>query len=294
MLKDFQLWMLVLPLFLFGIAIFKPTLPMQRSLFNYVFVVDITQSMNARDYHVTDLPADRLSFVKQSIKHALQKLPCDSEVSLGIFTSKNIFLLFEPLEICQHYSVLEQSLEKIDWRMAWAADSHIARGLYTSIKEISQMEDKPRLVFFTDGQQTPLNIKEPFFLLKPGVVQGLIVGVGNLQPVPIPRLDINNIPQGYWQIEEAESVSAYEAKQGTSGGNYMSSVQEQEIQRLAGITGLEYHHLETPEQLSLSLLRPELSQSGKVATNISGVFIALALILFLMPYFFKPGKNFNW
>jgi mxaL protein len=52
---------------------------------------------------------------------------------------------------------------KIDWRIAWAADSHIAKDLYSSIKEISQMKDKPRLIFFTDGQQTPLNIKEPFF-----------------------------------------------------------------------------------------------------------------------------------
>ncbi len=95
----------------------------------------------------------------------------------------------------------------------------------------------------------------------------------------------------YWQIEDAESVSAYDAKHGTSGGTYMSSVQELELQRLAGITGLEYHHLETPELLSLDLLRPELSQPRKVATSISWIFIALALILFLIPYFYKPEKN---
>jgi mxaL protein len=136
---------------------------MQRPLFNYVFVIDITQSMNARDYHVTDLPADRLSVVKQSIKHALQKLPCDSKASLGLFTNKNMFMLFEPLEICQHYNVLEQSLMKIDWRMAWAADSHIARGIYTSIKEINRMEDKPRLVFLPMVNKRPLILKSRYF-----------------------------------------------------------------------------------------------------------------------------------
>jgi mxaL protein len=279
--------MLVLPLLLLGIAIFKPTLQMQRPLFNYVFVIDITQSMNARDYHVTDLPGDRLSVVKETIKYALQKLPCDSKVSLGLFTNKNVFMLFEPLEICQHYNVLEQSLMKIDWRMAWAADSHIARGIYTSIKEINRMEDKPRLVFFTDGQQTPVNIKEPLFLLKPGVVQGMIVGVGNLQPVPIPRLDNNNVPQGYWQIEETGDQSAYEAKQATSSGNYLSSVQEHELQRLATITGMEYRHLDTPEQLSLDLMLPEFSQPRQVATDVSWIFVVLALGCFLLPYFFR-------
>jgi len=285
--KDFQFWMLVLPLLLFSIAIFKPTLQMQRPLFNYVFVIDITQSMNARDYHVTDFPSDRLSVVKQSIKHALQKLPCDSKVSLGLFTNKNVFMLFEPLEICQHYNVLEQSLMKIDWRMAWAADSHIARGIYTSIKEISRMADKPRLVFFTDGQQSPINIKEPLFLLKPGVVQGMIVGVGNLQPVPIPRLDNNNVPQGYWQIEETGSFPTDEAEQVTSNGNYLSSVQEHELQRFAAITGLEYRHLETPKLLSLDLMLPEFSQPRQVATDISWMFVVLALSCFLLPYFFR-------
>ncbi len=285
--KDFQFWMLALPLLLLGIASFKPSLQMQRPLFNYVFVIDITQSMNARDYHVTDLPADRLSVVKHSIKYALQKLPCDSKVSLGLFTAKNMFMFFEPLEICQHYSVLEQSLKKIDWRMAWAADSHIARGIYTSIKEISRMKDKPHLVFFTDGQQTPVNIKEPLFLLKPGLVQGMIVGVGNLQPVPIPRLDNYNVPQGYWQIEETGSLPTYEAKQATSNGNYMSSVQEHELHRLAVITGLEYRHLDTPEQLSLDLMLPEFSQSRQVATDISWIFVIIALSCFLLPYFFR-------
>jgi mxaL protein len=143
---DFQFWALLFPLFLLSIAIFRPTLQMHRPLFNYVFVIDITQSMNALDYHVIDLLFGRLSFVKQAIKHALQKFPCDSKE--GGVTAKNIFMLFEPLEICQHYNVLEQSLMKIDWRTVWAADNHIAHGIYTSIKEISRMTDKPRLVFY--------------------------------------------------------------------------------------------------------------------------------------------------
>jgi mxaL protein len=115
----------------------------------------------------------------------------------------------------------------------------------------------------------------------------MIVGVGNLQPVPIPRLDNNNVPQGYWQIEETGDQSAYEAKQATSSGNYLSSVQEHELQRLATITGMEYRHLDTPEQLSLDLMLPEFSQPRQVATDISWVFVVLALGCFLLPYFFR-------
>ena len=189
MRNDLRFWCLALPGLLILAALFNPRVPLEKDSYNLVFVIDITQSMNARDYHLDGLPADRLSFVKTSLKQVIANLPCGSRVGIGLFTTKNSFPLFEPLEICEHYGAIASSLMKIDWRMAWAADSHIARGLYTSLKEIGRLESKPSLVFLTDGQQTPATAKEPRFLLEAGENSGLIVGVGNLQPVPIPKLD---------------------------------------------------------------------------------------------------------
>lgn len=287
---DRQTWMLLAITLMLAIALFKPALPVQRNIYNYVFVIDITQSMNARDYHVNGLPSDRLSFVKQSLKYVLQNLPCHSRVSIGLFTTKNIFLLFEPLEICDHYAVIEDSLMKIDWRMAWAANSHIARGIYTSIRDIGKIDSSPRLVFFTDGQQTPSVGKEPPFLLQPGHVKGLIVGVGNLQPVPVPKQDKYNIPNGYWQIQDADSLSGTAA---SKSGKYLSSVKETHLQRLAGITGLHYHHLETPEKLTPALLEERFGQQESVDTDISWLFAVAALILYLLSFFRVPRFGYR-
>ncbi len=272
-------------LLLLAAALFKPAIPMQRQIFNYIFVIDITQSMNARDYHVAGLPADRLSFVKQSLQHVLHELPCHSKVGLGLFTTKNMFLLFEPLEICQHYHVIETSLEKIDWRMAWAADSHIARGLYASIRDLGKVGSKPRLVFFTDGQQTPSGSKTPPFLSTPGAVKGQIIGVGNLQPVPIPKLDNSNRQIGYWLADEAETRSRRTAGRHMSTEKYLSSVKENELQRLAGITGLQYHHLQTPQQLADLLQAADIGNPESVDTDISWFLAATALLVFVTPYF---------
>ncbi|MGR9098951.1 MAG: VWA domain-containing protein [Gammaproteobacteria bacterium] len=284
-LLEKKTWPLWLALMLLLAALAKPTFDVERDIYNYVFVIDITQSMNARDYHVDDMPADRLSFVKESIRHALQKLPCQSKVGVGLFTTQNMFLLFEPLEVCEHYAVIEESLMKIDWRMAWAADSHIARGLYASIKELKKMESKPNLVFFSDGQQTPSSVKEPPFLLKPGEVGGLIMGVGNLAPVTVPRLDPNNIEMGVWKAAEAEVVGPRGNRSFVSAeGNYLTMVNEDALTRLAGITGMQYRRLDTPERLGEALQSPQWARPAIVAGEIGWLLALAALASFLLPY----------
>jgi mxaL protein len=281
MLRDLRLWFLALPGLLILAALFNPRLSLNKNIYDLVFVIDITQSMNAQDYHVDQLPADRLSFVKISLKQVISNLPCESKVGLSLFTTKNSFLLFEPLEICEHYTAIVASLMKIDWRMAWSADSHIARGLYTSLKEINKLNPKPSLVFLTDGQQTPATAKEPRFLRESGENSGLIVGVGNLHPVPIPKLDNNNIQTGYWQVSEAEGRRG---RSQAASGNYLTSVQEQALQRLARITGLSYHHLETPEKLVQALKTSKLQHRQKVSYDLRWILIALALVIYITPY----------
>ncbi|MGR9114808.1 MAG: vWA domain-containing protein [Gammaproteobacteria bacterium] len=281
LLKDIRLWFLALPLTLLVAALLNPRLPLNQDIYDLVFVIDITQSMNAQDYHVEGLPADRLSFVKHSLKEVISNLPCGSRVGLSLFTTKNTFLLFEPLEICEHYTAIVSSLMKIDWRMAWSADSHIARGLYTGLKEADRISSKPSLVFLTDGQQTPATAKEPRFLRETGKNSGMIIGVGNLQPVPIPKFDNNNIQTGYWQVGEAESRSR---NRQAAAGNYLTSVQETTLHRLARITGMSYHHLETPARLEQALKKANLQHQQSASYDVRWILVLLALAVYLTPY----------
>ena len=198
----------------------------------------------------------------------------------------NVFLLFEPLELCKHYTAIEQSLKKIDWRMAWAANSHIARGLYTSIRNLKTLDPEPVLIFMSDGQQTPSVTKEPGYSAKLGKVEGLLVGVGNLQPVPVPKFDKNNIQQGFWQLEDAEVMANQ-----TGPGDFLTAVQENQLRRLAGKTGLTYLHLQTPEQFTRALMNKKFGQKQQVETDVGWLFAAIGLGVFIVSYFLSDVRR---
>lgn len=292
-------WCLLLALVLLGFTYAKPKLPWQQAIYRYLFVIDITQSMNVRDYPVEGLPADRLAFVKETLRQVLQRLPCGSAVGLGLFTHKNMHLLFEPIEVCAHFPIIDDVIAHIDWRMAWAADSYIARGLFTSIRDIGALGGDVRLAFFTDGQQTPPIPRRPPFLADPEEVKGFIVGVGGLKPAPIPKLDLENRPLGYWQQEDIETgpifryslTPAYSTEAKAAQDLYLSKLDEAELKTLASITGLYYHRLESPEKLNRALQTPELAQRRVVENDIRWLFALAALVLIIAPYLSARGKK---
>lgn len=277
---NWRFWCLFVSIVLLALNLTYPTLKLNKPVFRYLFIIDITQSMNASDYHQEGLPNDRLGFAKASIRQAIDKLPCGSEVGLGLFTTRNIQVLFEPLEICEHHPIIADVLDHIDWRMAWSADSYIARGLFTGLREAAAGVDT-RLLFLTDGQQFPPEPDFPTFDGKPGVVSGLIVGVGGSQPVPIPRLDKENQPIGFWEYMDLGDYLPTSAMPTDGSSLYLTRLDEQALIHLANITGLSYHRLETPDGFAKALLAKGLAVKRTVAVDIRSIFGFLALLLLL-------------
>ena len=290
--RGWRFWCLLTACILLALSLARPTLNLSKSVYRYLFVIDITQSMNARDYHQDGLPADRLGFVKASIREALLGLPCGSEVGLGLFTTRNSQVLFEPLEVCGHLPLIAETLEHIDWRMAWAADSHIARGIYTGLREAAARGTDTRLVFFTDGQQFPPEAAPPPFDGKPGATGGLIVGVGGAQPVPIPRLDKDDQPQGFWEYRDLHDFLPPSALPQDSAQLYLSRLDEPALRELASLTGLGYLRLENPSGLRQALLDRGLATQRDVETDVRRALGLLALVLLLATRLELPG--FLW
>ena len=302
--------LLMLPVFL------HPQLPLPRKVYAVGFVIDITQSMNVRDGGPGGIA--RLAFARQSVRDTLRHLPCGSLVSIGMFTERDVSMLFKPMEVCAHFSVLDEAVERLDWRMAWAADSFITHGLYRGIEETRKLK-LDTLVFITDGQQAPpANPRYmPVFDGKPGEVGGIIAGVGGRQRQAIPKLDENDNITGYWVPEDAmqfatfgmAAVQSVQEMEGYHGRNaphgahpegsyteHMSALDEPGLQELARITGLQYLHLQDNGQLA-DALRQNTQHRQWVASDIRPLFAGLALLLLLASYFpafisslFKKGK----
>jgi mxaL protein len=280
-----RFWCLLAACVLLAAGFFRPVLPMKQPVFRYLFIVDITQSMNARDYRMEGLPADRLGFVKASLREVLHDLPCGSEVGLGLFTTRTTQVLFEPVEICEHFPAVADALERLDWRMAWAADSSIAHGLFTALREVGERGAGLNLAFFSDGNQFPPGEPPPPLERLAGKARGLIVGVGGSQPVPIPRLDRDNRPLGFWEYADVKDFlppAETTDRRELDSGYYRSRLDEAHLRELAAGTGLGYHRLEEPEALSAALRAAEFAEERTVPTDIRSGLAALALGLFLL------------
>jgi mxaL protein len=243
-------------------ALFAPQIRTTRVGYEVLVIVDITGSMNVRDYVVADKPLSRLDVVKANLRDAVSALPCSSKVALGVFSERRPFLLFEPIDACAEFSPLAAAIEALDWRMAWEGDSRISAGLFRSIEMAREL--KSDLLFFTDGHEAPPLPANggPVFDGHPGEVRGLIVGVGGHELSPIPKFDDRGREIGFVGVDDvphesrfglppkgAEQREGYDARNAPFGAEvaigveHLSSVKEDYLRDLAGKTGLAYARL---------------------------------------------------
>lgn len=281
---DWRSWSVLLALLLSASCLLRPTLPLERPVYRYLAVIDITQSMNVPDYRDESMPRDRLGYVKQSLRQLLADLPCGSELGLGLFTTQNTQILFEPLEVCGHYPAIDDALEHLDWRMAWAADSFIAHGLYSALEQMAGWKKPVRLAFFTDGQQIPEDLEIPPYRGNRGAITGLLIGVGGTEAVPIPRYDQDNRPLGDWRKSDLDVSPNNQPRAGPMEGPLLSRLDEQHLSTLAAATGLGYARLTTATGLAHALKRPELAVNLKVETDMRPALGLAALLIWLTGY----------
>ena len=262
-------------------------------------VFDITQSMNTRDYHQAGWPEDRLTFAKESVRAALHELPCGSEIGLGLFTTQTVHFLFEPIELCSHFSIIDDVLNHIDWRMAWSADTHVEMGLYHAIRDLKKQDPDMRLAFLTDGQETPPQSVKPQTDGVMGEISGIIIGVGGITPVTVPRYDRSNQLLGVWENADIEkppvSTTVYSESVITrtlpSEGPYLSWLDETHLKTLSGITGLGYERLTSPDKLAKTLSSTAYAELRPTITDLRPFLGGLALIILVTVFSVEKGSK---
>jgi len=296
-------WLLVAAALALAATFLQPGLQIKRSLFEHVIVLDITQSMSVTDQTLDGKPASRLAFAKYTLRQSLLELPCGSKVGWAVFTEYRSFLLLAPVEVCANLDELRATLAQIDGRMAWSGNSEVAKGLHSGLVVARELPGKPSLVFITDGQEAPpLNPRyRPAFDDKPGEVPGLIVGVGDLIPFPIPKTDPSGRPLGFWRADEVMQTDARSQGRGASvsgemladdgagpaapalgatpGREHLSALREGYLRTLASERGLRFLRLQTAQGLADELTSPALAKP--VAARADGR-VALAALAFCL------------
>jgi len=301
--RDFRFCCLGLALLAMAVVFIRPTQPRLAPVYDFVFIVDITRSMNATDYRLDGQPVSRLHYVKHSLRALLARLPCQSKVGLGVFTERRAALLFEPVEVCRGFNEIDGALAQLDWRMAWAADSRIAQGLHNTL-DMLQTLDTP-VLFFTDGQEAPpLNPRyRPDFSALKGKLEGMVVGVGGLEPVPIPKFTSRGEPDGFYREEDVphrstfgesdlnpEQIQGYNARNApfgsapVNGKEHLSALQEGYLQDLSGQAGLLYHRLTGVQALAEAVQTEAFAQTQRRDVDVRWQAATAALLLLVLVY----------
>jgi mxaL protein len=184
-------------------AVLRPSIPIERNVHTYFLIADITQSMNAKDMLLNGQEVSRLDYTKHMMHDIVSQLPCHTRLSIGLFAGDAVAALYTPLQVCEHFSAIHETIDHLDWRMAWTGNSQLRESLMITAKLLRQMPEATKAVYFTDGDEAPL--LHAFNTRNLSDFQGgdgwFFVGIGTDKGTGIPKMTENNQVIGYWSNE---------------------------------------------------------------------------------------------
>jgi mxaL protein len=306
-LRDARFLSLVFAATMIGAALLFPSVTMIRNGVDALVTLDITGSMNTRDCMLEGKPASRLEFAKRALRGLVADLPCPSRIALAIFTEREPFLLFEPIDVCENFAAVDAAIAELDWRMAWEGDSRVSAGFFRAIAMARRLGAD--LVFVTDGQEAPPlpTYGAPVFDGERGEVAGLLLGAGGYEPAPIPKFDERGREIGVYGAEEvphesrfglpppgAEQREGYNPRNAPFGGamaigsEHLSSVREPYLRELAERTGLTYAHLGETGGLASALRAVARPRASLAPLDLRPLFAAAAVAGFVVLFLVIP------
>lgn len=249
-----ELAVLLISICLLFISNFNPAIPIKHNIYSYFMVIDITQSMNTQDIKYKGKSISRLDHTKQLLRETISTLPCGTKVGIGMFSGVNVIALYLPIDVCANFSSIQDTLDHIDWRSAWTADSRIRESMLATAQTLNNFTEPAQVVFFSDGEEAPklhaFNTRDLSTLQ--GTDGWLLVGMGSQAGGAIPKYDNKNQLTGYWSHESMQTAPGaapiqaagiLQRKSDTAEGihdRYISKLADTYLQSLAKEIGATY------------------------------------------------------
>ena len=281
------------------IAFINPKFTMKKDISNYIFVVDITQSMLTQDALLNGEKVSRLKYAKDISQKVLEQLPCKTKVSIGMFAGVSVAATYTPIEVCENFSAINETIERLDWRSVWAGNTRLRASMINLARLIRSFPESAQVVYFTDGEEAPkLHAFNTEDLNQfQGANNWLFVGIGSDEGTPIPKYDNKNQLIGYWSNESfalqpgVAQISAQNAGgrdnnvSNASYDRYLSRLDEKYLKSLAQeVKGNYVNGSDLKEILSAMKKQPSAWRDDTEVQlrNISSFF---ALLFFIMQFF---------
>ena len=302
-----ELTVMVLALLLCLLAMYNPTLQFKKSITSYMLLVDVSQSMNAEDLVVEESPITRINYTKILLKKIIDKSDCGSFFSINIFVADNVANIIEPVEKCNNYDELMDTINKLEWRMAWKGNSRITFGIKSAAKMQDSLNFPSKILFFTDGDEAPkVNAINRVNLDDFNLGEELIfVGVGGDAPVPVKRYNSRNMYVGYWGSDIYDSLPGATGSRNSDSGKdepdpsvasadyerYLSKLYEEYLISLSEQIKSQYIKGDLSDKFTKYILSNRPQQKIKSDLQMERPSIFLVLILLVALHFRRKGAG---
>lgn len=297
--NNFETALFLMVVALLALALVKPEIQMKQAVNNYLLVADVTQSMNAEDEKLNNQPVSRLAYTRHLMKKVVESSACGTYISVGIFASDNVALLITPLEVCANYDVITDSIDHIEWRMAWKGNSRLSFAVRAAENTFDSLNVPAQMLFFTDGDEAPrvnVTIQQDLSGIQIGK-NFAFVGVGGHSKVAVPRFSASNKRVGYWPINDNNNAGAVGVTYADTSldepdppvasaeyDRFLSQLEEDYLKTLAGDIKATYIKGQDTPEFYAFVQQQKPAASFVTAYSIRWLYLVLAIVLILFTY----------
>ena len=280
------------------LGLINPKVNIERDIHNYIFVVDISQSMLTKDMSIEGQKVSRLDYSKKLLQGIMDQLPCKTNVSIGMFAGVSVAATYTPINICDNYSAINSTIQHLDWRSVWSGNSRIREGLSNLARLIRSFPQSARVVFLTDGEEAPrlhtFNTRD--LSQFQGETDWLMVGIGSEEGSAIPKYDSENQLIGFWSIDSfALQPGIAQISQSNIGARndsiafsesdrYISKLNEKYLIEITSMIKGQYVKGDSVNSVVSKMNMIPPSWRDKSELPLRNLFVTLSLIFFLLRF----------
>jgi mxaL protein len=283
------------------LALMHPTIPVKHNIYTYLFVADISQSMNTVDMKIDGKPASRIAHMQKILHETVSSLPCGTKVSVGLFAGVSVAALYQPIEVCENFAAIQDTIDHLDWRTGWSGNSRIRESLYSTARAIRGFPESAQAVFFTDGEEAPkLHVFNTKVLTGfQGADGWLFVGVGSETGAAIPKLSETNQVIGYWsnesfalqpgiaQISESNIGARNDSVASGESDRYISKLNADYMRKIASEVGASFVIGDSTHTVVEAMKKQKPARRAVAPFDLHWILAALSGLLLLSAYISK-------
>ena len=294
---------LLVSFILLVLALVNPSIPVNQSLYNYILIADISQSMNTEDMKINQKTVSRLDYTKHIMSRLVEDFPCGTKVSIGMFAGVSVSATYSPIEVCENFSNINTTISKLDWRVTWSGNTRIRESVINLARLIRSFPESAQVVYFTDGEEAPkLHVFNTRDLEQfQGGNDWLFVGIGSNEGAPIPKYDNKNQLIGYWSNDSfalqpgiaqiSESNIGVRDNKVASGATdrYMSKLDGEYLEKLAKEIGGLYVDGQSYRAIRKEMKKQPPAWKAPDQFYLQPILCFLALLFFIARFISKAN-----